>query len=468
MRFFSMISILGGVLLSGCVSHQVRLAQLNQAVDQGHLALVQLCEQRMDSACALVGRTATVKNPLSIMQSVTSDKSSRLVVMAPKKIQPVYFLRRPQGLERLDFDRITRSFSGLAIDHIEATNLKIGESYELVVVGSDGQLWDRRLFRVLDLQAKRAKVLLVSCMDDSLMDVAEKIWPEAVAHKPDVVMMIGDNTYADKKNGQGKTADPEQIWNRYAETRGLLPFFKIAELIPVVATWDDHDYGSNDSDRTFVHKNAASEAFFAFFAQKAETSGFERGPGVASIWRAFGVNFALLDDRSFRSPNKVDAPDQTHFGREQEEWLKARMYEAKSPFVLVSGDQFFGGYHSFESFEGSHPKNFKETLADWRAARVPLLFLSGDRHLTEIMKTPVDALGYPSFEITSSGIHARVFSGAMNRDPNPRLLVGADGVYNYSILEFMRSGSNLLQVNVTAFAPEHKLLYQKNLTVRRP
>ena len=46
------------------------------------------------------------------------------------------------------------------------------------------------------------------------------------------------------------------------------------------------------------------------------------------------------------------AKDQTHFGAEGERWLSEQLAQSKEPTFLVSGDQFFGGYHPFESYRG--------------------------------------------------------------------------------------------------------------------
>jgi phosphodiesterase/alkaline phosphatase D-like protein len=300
------------------------------------------------------------------------------------------------------------------------------------------------------------------------MDVGDRIWPEALAHKPDAVFMIGDNVYVDRKNGQIVSGDGDHIWNRYDETRTRLPIFFAETLTPIFATWDDHDFGANDTDRTFPYKQDSTDIFFGFFPQRKAAPGFERGPGVASIFTGFGLTWIFLDDRSFRSPNKSGSPDQTHLGLDQERWVSEHLASAEGPVALISGDQFFGGYHKMESFEGSHSENFKKLLAEWEKARAPIVFFSGDRHLTEIMKIPPNYLGYPTFEVTSSAIHAKVFPGTLAKDPNPRQWVGMDGINNYSIIETMRSEPNLLQLSVSAFTLNHKLLYQKTLTVKHP
>jgi alkaline phosphatase D len=329
-------------------------------------------------------------------------------------------------------------------------------------------LWDKRTFRALDLKRKRVRIAVISCMDDHLKDVADKMWPQVTGQKPDLMFWIGDNVYSDHVEGKWQDTTPDILWDRYVQTRQDLPVFRAPVLIPVLATWDDHDYGRNDADRTYAYKDKSLEIFFSFFAQKRPGPGLERGPGVASWFSAFNAQFALMDDRYFRSPDKLDVPDQTHFGPDQEKWLNDHLADATLPVWMISGDQWFGGYHRFESYEGSHPKSFQAQLPSYRKSKVPLLFVSGDRHLSEILNVPAEVLGYPTYEVTSSGIHATVFPNAFKENPSPHQLVGVAGVYNYSILELMHSERRLLQISVQAFGPDEKLLYQKTLTVKHP
>lgn len=437
---------------------------------EGPAALAKLCEeQKLSSACAIVGREIRAAHVLPIMQGVTSNQHSRIVVLAPKGKGLTYYFQDKDGARPVI--PATKTGPGLdqQLDVLDIFNINPAFDYQLYVVGPNAELWDRRKFRALDLNKKRPRFAFVSCMDDSLKAVQKQIWPELVAQNPDAVILDGDNTYADTMGGKSRPITAtEQLWSRYAQTRSELEFFKANPLIPVLATWDDHDFGKNDGDRTFAFKDEAKSAFFAFFPQDNPAPGLQRGPGVASWWTAFGVQFALLDDRSFRSPDKIDSEDQTHLGPDQEKWLSQNLAEAKAPVFVVSGDQFFGGYHDFESFEGSHPKNFKIQLASWRKAQTgPLVFLSGDRHLTEIMKVPAEHLGYPTFEITSSGIHAHVYAEAFKKAPSPLQLVGRAGEYNYSIIEIMAASRDRLQLDVKSFGLNKKLLYQKTLMVKR-
>ncbi len=466
-RFFSSLFI-SLTILTGCASTARRIIPIEQALNN-KAALLNLCADNNSGACALGGQQTKSVHVLPIMQGVTSAQQSRLVILAPAGSALKYFVVGPNGPKKIEAVTVVQEGSSSQVDHVEAFDLALNGNYELVVMDANGQLWDRRKFKALDLKKKRARFILTSCMDDSLDSVQKKMWSDVVALEPDAIVMLGDNAYIDLVNGQEKSVqDPLQIWQRQAETRQHLELFKAKTLIPVFATWDDHDFGKSDGDRTFVFKQQSANIFFAFFDQQKPAPGFERGPGVSSWWTAFGVQIALLDDRSFRSPNNLDLPDQTHLGEDQELWLKEGLAAARTPVLVADGDQFFGGYHNYESFEGSHPKNFKAQVARWRKSTAqPIVFLSGDRHLTEILKVPRENLGYPTFEITSSAIHAKVYPEAFTKSPSPLQLVGRAGEYNYSLIEVLEAVPKRLQLDVKSFGLDNKLLYQQTLTVKR-
>lgn len=451
--------------LSACTSTAKKVALLDVA-SSNPLELQNLCDDGLSGACALQGKNVMLRQEVPIMQGVTSNTQSRFAVVVPKKEKFLYFARNGKNVVRLQAGRIWRDNSPMAVDQVEAFDLDPKETYELIVIDSRGMTADRRLFRALDLAKKRARVAVISCMNDELKTEQLGMWKALLSDNPDVILMIGDNVYADRVPNKMPTG--EQIWDRYVDTRWALAFFKSSVLIPVVATWDDHDYGRNDSDRTSSVKEEARDVFHAFFPQLKPAPAFARAHGVGSSWSAFGLNLALLDNRTYRSPNRTNLPDETHFGPEQEDWIEDFLSGSQQPAMLVSGDQFFGGYHSFESYEGNHPKSFKAQLARWKKkAKTPVLFISGDRHLSEIIQVPRQALGHATYEITSSPLHARVFPEAFAREPSPRQLAGIAGQYNYVLLDILKASPKLLQLDVHSKGLEKKTLFQKTITVKR-
>jgi alkaline phosphatase D len=75
--------------------------------------------------------------------------------------------------------------------------------------------------------------------------------------------------------------------------------------VPVLAVWDDHDYGANDAGAEYPMKAESQRMFLDFFGVAGD-SPRRRRPGIYDA-RVFGppgrrVQVILLDLRYFRSP----------------------------------------------------------------------------------------------------------------------------------------------------------------------
>ncbi len=413
-----------------------------------------------------------------VFQGATGETSTQINVLTEKSTEvDVLLWNESTGefIESTASPTSTRDFSPFAITNYKYDNLSPGISYRLEIVNRQGMLLDFRHFKTLKPATTKLHFALVSCMNDFVVEPQETMWQGVVSQKPEVMFWIGDLVYSDRTSMGKQDADPKQLWERYVETRRRLPIFYVEQLIPTFTVWDDHDMGQGDGTAAYSHIGEAAKIFRTFFPQDPVQGTLGVGPGLSAEISLVGQRFYLLDDRSFRSPTvnpkgrdgkpapiyrEEDKKNQAHLGAKQEEWLLSRLKMNDQPAWLFMGDQFFGGYHPFESYQGSHPKAFANFLKMIRPVKAPLIFASGDRHLTEIIKVPREVLGYPTFEITSSGIHATLYRGALLKDPSPNQWVGKDGVYNYTIVnsEVKKRG---LGLEATALGPNAEVLYEK-------
>lgn len=406
--------------------------------------------------------------PIAIVQGATDERSTQVAVLH-KASEPVRLvLREPgvePGLEPAGPEDKGYLGSEWKVLRARFDGLKAGVKYSLQVLRPDGTLRDVRELRTLDTKKARVRFAIASCMDDAYSDEQAAMWNDLLSRSPDVLFLIGDNSYADRPTIPGIGTTPNTLWKRYAETRDLLAVFRTASLVPTLAVWDDHDYGVNDGDRTYRFRNESREIFEAFFPQSAIPGVLERGPGVSSRLVAFGQQFFLMDDRMFRAP-ALAKEDETHWGKDQENWLYRNLGKGSPPAWIMNGDQFFGAYHRFESYERLHPNSFRAFLAQLKKLPTPAVLVSGDRHLAELMAIGEKDVGYKTFELTTSAIHAKVFPDAWKATPNPRQIAGASGVFNYAIVdsEAMPGG---VKFSVTAYGPQGRVLFDKNLQVKR-
>jgi alkaline phosphatase D len=249
------------------------------------------------------------------------------------------------------------------------------------------------------------------------------IWATIRNTNPDLLLLIGDNVYADVVDGRLKPSTPERIEAAYADLQGLPDFNNLRANTRLLATWDDHDYGNNDAGREWLHKVAAQRHFHDFIRTPPNSPLRER-PGVYSVHR-FGpegnrVQVIMLDTRYFRSelpkseswmpgwasrPYEIqNDPKATLLGEAQWNWLEKVLQEPAQLRVIASSIQVLSDEHPFEKW-GNFPLERERLFAlirDCEASGV--VILSGDRHLGEISLDP-HTVGYPLYDITASGLN---------------------------------------------------------------
>jgi len=231
-----------------------------------------------------------------------------------------------------------------------------------------------------------------------------EIFDAIAAKKPDAMVWMGDNLYFQPQD----ELDPASMAWRYRRQRTFAPLRTLLTATSNVAIWDDHDYGPNDADLSYTMKGEALTLFRRYWANPSY--GLPETPGVFGRARFGDIDIFLLDDRYYRSANKLlDGPDKTMFGAKQLEWLKNALVYSSAPVKLVvNGSQLWNRVNRFEGWNRYTAE--QRAFADWLLAqRVEgLIFLSGDRHFSELLK--VDRVGgYPLYEFTSSPLTSGTF-----------------------------------------------------------
>ncbi len=371
---------------------------------------------------------------LSILQGMTDEVSAQFSIVLPRAEE--FTLEVVGGKTISLLQSYSRTTSEYLVRKFMVSDLEPGVDFTLKIFRANGELADERVFRALDISRSKAKIAFISCAMDHLHKA--EVWDQLAGQNPDICFFLGDNVYADRKSlfEKVKDVDPVLLWNRYVETRNKVSFYFQKRLTPTLATWDDHDFGGNNVDKSYPHSAASKEIFETFFAQSSRPA-LAAGPGIARHFAAFGADFFLLDGRSFRD---APSPGGRIFGEEQEAWLYGRLQPR--PGILLSGSLFFGAYaEGLDSFEGEYQQNFAEFRERIRASGAIAAFASGDVHYSEIMNIEPEQLGYPTFELVSSSIHSLTFPGIHDRFTNPRR-VHADSTPNFMLLEaeFSHSG----------------------------
>ena len=251
-----------------------------------------------------------------------------------------------------------------------------------------------------------------------------EIFDAIAAKAPDLMVWLGDNLYFQPPD----ELDPASMAARYRRQRALPSLQRLLVAAPQLATWDDHDYGPNDADMSYVLKAESLALFRRYWANPSY--GLPDAPGVFGRARWGDVDVFLLDDRWYRSANRsTDEPGKTMFGAQQLAWLRnALVYSRATLKLVVNGSQVWNRANRFEGL--NHFTHEQRALADWLIAqRVEgVMFASGDRHFTELLRIErPDA--YPLFEFTSSPLTSRAWENPeaaerSNPDVVPGTLIG--------------------------------------------
>lgn len=267
------------------------------------------------------------------------------------------------------------------------------------------------------------------------------IFEAILAEEPELFLFIGDNIYAD-------TEDMDVMRAKYARLAAIEGFAQLRLRAPVMATWDDHDYGENDAGAEYPMKREAQEVFVNFWGDPPD-SPRRRREGVFEA-RTLGpegrrVQILMLDTRFFRGPLKTGErrlggpyypdpdPSVPMLGEAQWQWLERRLREPAELRLIVSSIQFVASDAGQETWSNlpSERRRLVDLIAETGASGV--VFLSGDRHWAELSRLDEEA-PYPLYDLTSSALN-QIHPRGTPTDNRWRISESTYHLENYGVVE---------------------------------
>ncbi len=270
--------------------------------------------------------------------------------------------------------------------------------------------------QVPNTAATRTVITFGSCAQETK---PQPILQQVADLRPDVFIYLGDNIYGD-------TYDMNVLRAKYAQLAAKPEYQALRRSTTVLATWDDHDFGWNDSGRHYPFAKESKEIFLDFFEEPADSDRRKRDGIYASYLYNYGgkkLQIILLDTRTFRDdlrnyrgelhtkaryfypldyfPHQTS--DSTLLGEQQWRWLESELRRPADVRIIGSSTQFgieFNGYEAWANFPHEQQRMLN-LIQKTRANGV--LFISGDVHYAEISKIQPSS-GYPIYDVTSSGI----------------------------------------------------------------
>lgn len=286
--------------------------------------------------------------------------------------------------------------------------------------------------------------------------VGNSIFTQIEAKKPNAMLWLGDNIYlreADYDSEYGINA-------RYTHYRSVKELQGLLQCTHHYAIWDDHDFGPNDADRSYILKEHTLAAFKRFWGNY--NYGINGKPGITSTFNFNDAQFFLLDNRYYRTPNKRTTGERFILGEEQLQWLIDALKSSPASFKFIAiGGQFLNeaAVHENHATFGEERSRILELLEKENIKNV--IFLTGDRHRTELHKLEL-ANGNVIYDLTCSPLTSTAYE--MRNEENP---LRVDGTMvteqNFGLLNF--SGSFKERVlHMQIFDTEGKLKWERKIT----
>ena len=238
------------------------------------------------------------------------------------------------------------------------------------------------------------------------------------AEKPELYLALGDNIYGDTKN----MGVLRMKYRRLTRQPGWQALTKVAR---VMGTWDDHDYGADDSGINYKPRKASKEIFLDFFDEPAGSERRKREGVYTSTILGKGdrkVQILMLDLRSFRSAIAKAKPkaypelggyrplrddeEQVMLGEAQWKWLEGEFQKPAAVRLIGLSTQLGTAHNGYEAWANlpKEQERFLKLLEKTKSEGVVLL--SGDTHWAEVSLIERPGL-YPLYDLTSSSLNQK-------------------------------------------------------------
>ena len=210
---------------------------------------------------------------------------------------------------------------------------------------------------------------------------------------PDFSILGGDTVYLQEgidvteENG----VDFDRLWFRNQEQRTEEHFARFVQNVPTYATWNDHEYGTNNGNKDQKGKINSLRAWESLWANPGygdETT--DDGVYYSYYWG--DVHYIITDDHWYRDPSKDN-----RLGTKQTEWIEDELVNSKGTFkVIVIGSDIM------ERGWSSDLNNIGTIVREHNVNGV--VFHAGDIHRNEYKERVTGGFPYPVKQITSSGV----------------------------------------------------------------
>ncbi|HEX6916111.1 MAG TPA: alkaline phosphatase D family protein [Chitinophagaceae bacterium] len=254
--------------------------------------------------------------------------------------------------------------------------------------------------------------------------------------KADFMLWLGDNWYYREVDFYSSYG----LYYRASRDRATKVIQPLLKAMPQYAIWDDHDYGWNNSDRSFPLKDASRDIFTRYWCNPSYGQDNE---GIYTKFTWKDIDVFMLDSRWFRnndltkdSLDNAANPDKRMFGKKQMDWLKDALLESKYNYnisfrFIATGSQVLNPV-SAEDCLKNYPVEYTELISFIRENGINgVVFITGDRHHSEVIGLPQEGF-YTLYDVTSSSFTAGISATRGAEKNNPFRVAKEIPQHNYT------------------------------------
>jgi alkaline phosphatase D len=263
------------------------------------------------------------------------------------------------------------------------------------------------------------------------------IFETMAKEKAAFMLWLGDNWYTREVD----YSDRWGLWYRASHGRSHPSMQNFLKSTSHIGIWDDHDFGPNDIGTNYILKDESRKIFHSYFPN---TSAGFNNEGIYTMYSYADVDIFMMDDRWWRSADEtkdsVDGkpnPAKTLWGKQQMEWLKNSLRFSSATFkIIATGSQVLNPVSPYDKLL-DFPAEYYELMNFLEENKINgVLFLTGDRHHSEIIKVNRPTT-YPLYDITASPLTSGTHKFSGPEKENPYRVLGIDEKQNYTRLSFM-------------------------------
>ncbi|MDP7206778.1 MAG: alkaline phosphatase D family protein, partial [Pirellulaceae bacterium] len=227
----------------------------------------------------------------------------------------------------------------------------------------------------------------------------------------------------------------------YQEFAAVADFRRLVRTRSLYSTWDDHDFGRNDTDGNLPGKENSRQAFAEY---RSNPSCGDGSAGIYSSFRRGPVEVFLLDTRYFAATENspFDPQRPSLLGAVQWEWLMRELKLSTAPFKILACGMIWNEAVRPGKLDhwGTYPHE-REALFDFIGREnIPgVLLVGGDIHRTRLLEHHSENhAGYRIPELITSPVHAGVIDTA--NTPHPGLVHDAGQPNTFLVVDVEGQG----------------------------